>query len=190
VINWKPETQNSKSTCIFATMSTVKFTARMQRYGKNGEKSAWTYIVVTKAQANKLKPDTKKSFRVKGSFDDYKFEKVALLPAGDGDFIIPIKTPIRKMLGKEEGSTIKVVLQLDDRQPTMSADLMRSLKDEPAALAQFKSIPKSHQNYFSNWVESAKTIETKTRRIVMTIEALARKYDFGRMIRESQGKNY
>ncbi len=171
-------------------MSTVKFTARMQRYGKNGEKSAWTYITITKAQANKLKPDSKKSFRVKGSFDDYKFEKVALLPVGGGDFIIPIKSPIRKVLGKEEGSAIKVVLQFDDRQPTMSADLLRSLKDEPNALAHFKSIPKSHQNYFSQWVESAKTIETKTRRIVMTLEALAKKYDFGRMIRESQGKNY
>ena len=171
-------------------MSTVKFTAKMQRFGKKGEKSAWTYITISKAQANKLKPDSKKSFRVKGTFDDYKFEKVALLPVGGGDFIIPIKSPIRKILGKQEGASLKVVLQLDDRQPTLSADLMRSLKEEPACLAQFKSMPKSHQNYFSGWVESAKTIETKTRRIVMTLEALTKKHDFGRMIRESQGKDY
>lgn len=162
----------------------------MSRYGKNGEKSSWTYIVITKAQADKLKPDSRKGFRVKGSFDDYRFEKVALLPVGGGDFIIPIKSAIRKTLGKEAGASIKVVLELDERELTLSRDLMSSLKEDPAALAQFKMIPKSHQHYFSNWVESAKTIETKTRRILMTIDALARKYDFGKMIRESQGKNY
>src|SRR5689334_22309112 len=112
-------------------MGALKFNARMLRFGKMGEKSSWTYIEISKDQANKLKPDNKKSFRVKGSFDNYKFEKVAMLPMGDGKFIIPLKGPVRKVLGKEAGATLKVVLELDDRKPTLSPDLMKCLKDDP-----------------------------------------------------------
>jgi hypothetical protein len=169
-------------------MGTVKFTARLEKFGKMGEKSAWTYIQVPAKLATKLKPDCKVSFRVKGSFDDYTFEKVAMLPMGEGNFIIPLKAPVRKQLGKQEGNTIKVVLDLDERAVVLSPDLMRCLKDDPKCLAVFKAMPGSHQKYYSNWIESAKTIQTKTKRILMTMEAMAKKQDFGAMIRESQGK--
>jgi hypothetical protein len=169
-------------------MGALKFNARMSRFGKMGEKSSWTYIEITKVQANKLKPDSKKSFRVKGSFDGYKFEKVAMLPMGDGKFIIPIKGPVRKILGKEAGAVIKVSLEFDERKPTLSPDLMKCLKDDPEALKVFKALPGSHQNYYSNWVESAKTVQTKTKRILMTLEACTKRQSFSEMMRESQGK--
>ena len=169
-------------------MSIVKFTARLQKFGKMGEKSRWTYIEIAAAQAQKLKPDCKVSFRVKGSFDSYTFEKVAMLPMGEGSFIIPIKTPVRKILGKEEGATIKVVLEADDRAPVISPDLMKCLKDDPGCLAVFKAMPRSHQNYYSNWIESAKTMPTKTKRILMALESFQKKQNFGEMIRANKGK--
>jgi uncharacterized protein YdeI (YjbR/CyaY-like superfamily) len=91
-------------------------------------------------------------------------------------------------LGKQEGHSIKVVLELDERVPTLSPDLMRCLKDDPACLAAFKAMPKSHQNYYSNWIESAKTIQTKTKRILLTMEAMAKKQSFMEMMRENKGK--
>jgi uncharacterized protein YdeI (YjbR/CyaY-like superfamily) len=94
---------------------------------------------------------------------------------------------VRKELGKQEGHTIKVVLDLDERAPTLSPDLMRCLKDDPACLA-FKAMPKSHQHYYSNWIESAKTIQTKTKRVLQTMEAMAKKQNFGEMMRENKGK--
>ena len=169
-------------------MSTVKFTARLEKFGKNGEKTGWTFIQVPARLAQKLKPDCKVSFRVKGRFDDYTFEKVAMLPMGEGNFIIPLKAPVRKELGKQEGHSIKVVLDLDDRTLTLSSDLMRCLKDDPQCLDAFKALPRSHQNYYSNWIEQAKTMQTKTKRILMTMEAMAKKQNFGEMIRENKGK--
>ena len=65
---------------------------------------------------------------------------------------------------------------------------MRCLKDDPLCLATFKALPRSHQNYYSNWIESAKTIQTKTKRVLMTMEAMAKKQTFPEMLRESQGK--
>lgn len=161
----------------------LKYSTTIFRFAKKGEKTGWSYIQVSAAQAHKLRPGYKVSFRVKGQLDDYTFERVSLLPMGDGSFILPVNGKIRKLLRKGPGDTIKVSLSLDERAPELSKDLLKCLKDDPVALDYFKSLPRSHQNYFSNWIESAKTTETKTRRIVMTVTGLGKKQGFGEMIR-------
>ena len=93
---------------------------------------------------------------------------------------------MRKAIGKKQGDKVKVVLEVDKRKLEISADLITSLKDEPGAIEHFQSLPKSHQNYFSKWIESAKTSSTKTKRIVMTVIAMGKKQDYGQMIRESK----
>jgi uncharacterized protein YdeI (YjbR/CyaY-like superfamily) len=105
---------------------------------------------------------------------------------GDGSFILPVNATIRKAIKKHQGHTVKVELELDKRPLTLSPDLMKCLKEDPLAKAYFTSLPKSHQNYFSNWIESAKTIQTKTKRIIMAMEAFAKKQDFGEMIRANK----
>jgi hypothetical protein len=45
---------------------------------------------VTSEQIEKLNPGTKKSFRVKGKIDFFKFARAALMPMGEVDFILPI----------------------------------------------------------------------------------------------------
>lgn len=164
-------------------MAAIKFITTLLRFDKKGEKTGWTYIEITTRQANTLKPNCKVSFRVKGTFDSYSFEKIAMLPMGDGKFIIPVNATIRKALGKKQGDKIKVVLEADDRKLQLSADLLVCLKDEPEALKFFKSLPPSHQSYYSKWVDSAKTNLTKTRRIVVVTTACSNKQGFGEMMR-------
>jgi len=60
---------------------------------------------------------------------------------------------------------------------------MECLADEPKALAFFNDFVPSHKRYFSNWIESAKTEPTKTKRITQTITALLKGFDFGQMLR-------
>ena len=50
----------------------------------------------------------------------------------------------------------------------------------------FKTLAKSHQNYFSKWIESAKTEGTKTKRIALAVNALSKQWDYGTMIREDK----
>jgi hypothetical protein len=164
----------------------LEFSTTIFRFDKKGEKTGWSYIEVSAAQARKLKPDSKVSFRVKGQLDDYSFEKVALIPMGDGGFILPVNGRIRKVLKKGPGDRVKVSLSFDARGPDPSKELLLCLKDEPEALRFFKSLPKSHQNYFSNWIEGAKTTGTKTKRIVMAVTGLGRKQGFGEMIRANK----
>ena len=164
----------------------LEYTTTILQFSKKGEKTGWSYIEVSAAQAQKLRPGYKVSFRVKGQLDQYSFEKVSLLPMGDGSFILPVNGKIRKLLKKGAGDRIKVSMSYDKRAPEISKDLLKCLRDDPDALQYFKALPKSHQNYFSNWIESAKTNATKTKRIVMAVTGLSKKQGFGEMIRANK----
>ena len=168
----------------------IQFTTTILQFHKKGEKTGWSYIEISAAQANKLNSGCKVSFRVKGKIDDYVFDKTSLLPMGEGNFILPINGKIRKAIQKQQGSKVKVTMELDNRARTLSKDLMDCLNDDAEALTFFKSLPKSHQNYFSNWIESAKTAPTKTKRIVMAVTAMSKKQGFGEMMRAYKNNPY
>jgi hypothetical protein len=167
----------------------IRFTTRIQRFEKQGEKTGWSYIEITSAQAHKLKPDCKVSFRVKGQLDEHKIEKIALLPMGDGSFILPVNATIRKATNKKAGDKLIVILDADDRAVSISPDFIKCLKDDPRAFDFFKSLPKGHQNYFSKWIDSAKTLPTKTRRITMAVIALGQGQGFPEMIRANKARS-
>ena len=80
----------------------LKFTAPILKFDKQGEKTGWTYIEIFAEQAAKLKPDNKKSFRVKGKLDNFSIKGIALLPMGEGDFIMPLNAALRKGIGKKK----------------------------------------------------------------------------------------
>ncbi len=164
----------------------IQFSTTILRFDKKGEKTGWSYIEITSAQANKLNPGCKVSFRVKGKLDNFSFEKVALLPMGDGNFILPINGTIRKAIQKHHGDKIKVTMELDKRSVTLSPDLMKCLREDTEGIAFFKSLPKYHQHYISNWIESAKSVQTKTKRIVMAVIACGKKQGFREMIRANK----
>ncbi len=164
----------------------VKFQTTILKFGKKGEKTGWTYIVVKARLAHQIKPGSKVSFRVKGRLDAYAIGGLALLPMGDGDFILPLNGRVRKAIRKKEGGRLTVEMEHDTKNPVLSGDLMKCLKEEPAALTFFKSLPRSHQHYFSKWIEGAKTVTTKTKRIVQTVVAMANKQGFAEMMRANR----
>lgn len=165
----------------------IRYRTTILKFDKKGEKTGWSYIVISRARATQLKAE-RTSFRVRGKLDQLEIERVALIPMGDGDFILPINGPMRKKLGKQAGDALLVELLPDDRPLQLSSDFMKCLKDDPRALAHFKTLPKSHQNYFSKWIESAKTIQTKTRRITMAVIALGAEQGYGEMIRANKSR--
>lgn len=168
----------------------ITFTAIIHQFEKKGEKTGWCYIEVPADIAEALKPGYKKSFKVKGKLDSHTISQVSMLPMGDGNFIIPFNAVMRKGTGKKKGAMIKVQLAEDKKEYELNRDLMDCLADEPDALAFFKTKPRSFQNYYSKWVESAKTEPTKAKRIAMAVSSLAKKIEFGEMLRmERDRKN-
>jgi len=164
----------------------TKFKAIVQKFGQQGEKTGWTYILIPSATAKKINPGVKKSYRVKGKFDDHAIEKTAMIPMGEGDFIIPVKAAILKAIRKRVGETLSVQLELDKAPILPPAELMECLADEPEALQYFNALPQSHRNYFTKWIETAKTDATRTKRIALVIKTMIRKMDFGAMLREER----
>jgi hypothetical protein len=161
----------------------IKFSAILLRFAEQGEKTGWTYIEVPPDVAHKLKPNNRKSFRVNGYLDDHFFEGKALLPMGNGGFILALNAESRKAIGKRKGAMVTVKMQADDKPSQINAELMKCLADEPVALSFFNSLTPGHQKYFSNWIDSAKGEATKATRIAHTVTAMARKEDFGAMLR-------
>lgn len=164
----------------------VTFKVKIQKFEKKGEKTGWTFIEITSRQAEKINPGCRVSFRVKGKLDNHPIERVSLLPMGDGNFILPFNAEIRKGTGKKSGDTITAALSHDDRDVLISSDFIKCLKDDPIAHDFFKTLPKGHQNYFSKWINSARTSATKTKRITMAVMALAMKQGYPEMIRANK----
>ena len=161
----------------------VQFSAIMQKFADQGEKTGWTYIEIPSDIALQLKPGNKRSFRVKGKLDNYSFEGLALIPMGGGNFIMALNAAIRKGIGKRKGATVLVRMLVDESPPKLDTEFMECLADEPEGLSFFKTLGPGHQRYFSNWINSAKTDATKTRRIAHALNALSNHQDFGQMLR-------
>lgn len=161
----------------------IRFSTIIFQFGEQGEKTGWHYITITSAQAKQLGHQTKKSFRVKGKLDEFAIKEIALMPMGDGNFIMPLNATIRKGIKKRKGATLLVQIEKDETVFTLSNELLECLADEPKALEYFNQLPKSHQRYFSNWINAAKTEPTKAKRIAQAVTGLSRKMNFGEMIR-------
>jgi len=161
----------------------VKYTTTILKFDKQGENTGWTYIEVPADIAEKLKPGNKKSFRVKGKLDSFAIAGIALLPMGGGSFIMALNADMRKGIGKRYGAMLKVQLEEDTKGFVFNKDFMNCLNDEPAAKEFFKTLPGSHQKYFSRWIDSAKTEPTKTKRIAWAVTALAKKQGYAEMLR-------
>jgi len=161
----------------------VEFTAIILKFGDQGEKTGWRYIDIPADIAQQLKPDNKKSFRVRGMLDALAVRGMALMPMGDGNFIMALKADVRKAIHKEEGAMLRVVLEEDtDFKIEIPADLQECFDEDPDAYSFFMSLAKSHRDYFVKWIESAKTEPTRVKRIVNTVNAMVRRMDYGQMI--------
>jgi hypothetical protein len=161
----------------------IRFTTKILQFGEMGEKTGWTYIRIPAVLSQQLMPGNKKSFRVKGRLDDHPIRRMALLPMGEGDFILALNLAVRKAIGKQKGASLRVELEVDKMVIAPPRDLLDCLADEPPALDYFRSLPLSHQNYFGNWIKAAKTVGTRARRISCVVTAMVKHQNFGEMLR-------
>ena len=162
----------------------IVFEAEIERYEKMGEKTGWTFVFIPVEIANQIKANCKKSYRIKGKLDNVAIRGVALTPMGEGNFIIPLKASLRKELKKAEGALLRLELEEDTEfKIEMPADLELCLLEEKHCMENFMQLPKSHQNYYINWLNTAKTDQTRTKRLTQIVIAMDKKMDFGEMMR-------
>jgi len=165
----------------------VTFTAVILKFGEMGEKTGWTYVDIPADIAAQLKPNNRKSFRVKGTLDNFTIAGVAVMPMGNGSFILTLNADMRKGVRKHEGAMLQVSLEEDvNFKLVVPEDLLECLADEPEGLCFFNSMLESHRRYFVNWLNSAKTIETRAKRIAMICRAMSNRMTYPEMIRAAK----
>jgi hypothetical protein len=164
------------------------FKAIIQKFASKGEKTGWTYVDIPFDILKKLKLTNKQNFRIKGVMDDVKFERLAVYPIGEGNYIIAINGELRKKIGKKEGAMVSVKFELDKAEALQSPELIACLNEDKIAKKQFDSLLLSHRNYFHRYIDSAKGQATKAGRIVNVINAMHKKQNFGEMIRSLKEK--
>lgn len=162
----------------------ITFEAELERFSKMGEKTGWTFVTIPREIANQIKPDCRKSFRVKGLLDELPVAGMSFIPMGEGDFILALNSTIRKQLKKEEGAKLHLELEEDKTfKIEMPEDLELCLLEEGHFMENFLNLPKSHQNYYINWLNTAKTETTRVKRLTQIVVAMDKKQNFSEMMR-------
>ncbi|MCC6816819.1 MAG: DUF1905 domain-containing protein [Saprospiraceae bacterium] len=168
----------------------IKISKALEKFDSKGEKTGWTYIYLEKELSDQIAPEIKISYRVFVRIDQ-ALEPLIMttLPMGKGNFIIPIKSEVLKKIRKKAGDIVQLEISMNLNKYEIDSDFREFLESDQKAIMHFNSLTRSHQNYFSKWIESAKTETTKANRIAEAIQALAKKMSYSEMLNARKKNN-
>jgi len=135
-------------------------------------KGGWTFTFIPE-----IPPDKHSSFgflKVRGSIDDYEIKHFNLLPSvkGDDRLFLTVKSEIRKIIKKEAGDYVHIILYPDNEPLEIPEEFSLCLQEDAEALRFFNSLSESEKNNYVKWIYSAKTDRTKVDRIAKTLDRL------------------
>jgi hypothetical protein len=133
-------------------------------------KGGWTFAAI-----DEIAQDKHAWFgwvKVCGSVDNHQIENYHLMPMGNGTLMLPVKSEIRKKIGKNEGDWVHVVLYSMSLPAVGTEDLMICLKDDPIAYVKFIELPEKEQSALKDWIFAVKNDSIKIERIARLINQL------------------
>ena len=91
-----------------------------------------------------------------------------------GDYMIGVSADVRAGAGIAGGDEVEVDLELDTapREVTVPPDFAAALDADPEARRTFEALSYSNKSWHTLQIAGAKTVETRTRRITRSVEAL------------------
>jgi len=147
----------TKDEPVTTTPRTVSFDTELTAFGNN------TGIVVPPNAINKLAAGKRPAVDV--DLNGYKFRSTVGVMAGQS--LISVSAAIRKDSGLVAGDLINVTLTLNDaaREVSIPEDFATAMRGNAGTERFFAALPNSLQRYHIDQIVSAKTDETRQRRI-------------------------
>lgn len=133
---------------------------------KTEGKGGWTFAEIPEI------PMPKTPFgmlKVKGKIDDYEFSNVHLMPMGNGHLGLAVKSEVRRKIKKQVPDTVHIIIYEDKMPLIIPEELILCMKYEDGVLEKFEIYSNGQKKAFIDWINSAKTEQTKADRIAKTI---------------------
>ena len=136
---------------------------------KMENKGGWTFIEICEIPQSKNRPFG--MVRVRGFIDDYEIQDYNLMPMGKKNLFLPVKALIRKKIKKTSRRfcscfTFEDVTVFQIPKEIIDCFLMMGEN----VLERFLKFTEGEQKAYVNWIQDAKTIEIKEKRILSAIE--------------------
>ncbi len=134
-------------------------------------KGGWTYAVIPE-----VLQDKHAWFgwvKVRGSIDSYEIKNYNLMPMGNGTLFLPVRSEIRKKIGKQAGDMVTIILYADNGLTEVPEELILCLKSDQKAYDRFNQLTEGEKKGYIEWIYSAKKEETRVDRIARTLNKLS-----------------
>jgi hypothetical protein len=143
----------------------MKFHTTIKQAGKTATGIQIPAEVIEQLGAGKKPP-------VKMSVNGYVYRST--VATVDGNYMVGFNADHRAASGIQGGDEVDVEIELDTQPRTVElpADFARALDHEPKAKATFEKLSNSLKGYHVSQVTSAKTDETRQRRIEKSVSVL------------------
>ena len=146
------------------------------RIRKKLEKGGWHYVAIPNIPT-KYK-NQQGLVRVMGFIDTYEVKQFNLLPMKTGDMMLVLKAQLRKEIKKKAGDMVYVKLFVDKSKVELPEEILDSLIQSEQAYSFFLTLTESNKKYYIDWINEAKSVDTKVTRIVKMIQHLESKRKF------------
>lgn len=145
-------------------------------------KGGWTYAAIPTVKQDKNNPFG--WVKVKGQIDGFKLDHYKLMPMGNGSLFLPVKKEIRKVIQKEAGDYVHIVLYKNLSLFEIPLEIEECFKlEENWVRERFINYSEGEQKRFIDWIYQAKTDETKSKRILKMMKMVAQNIKFGETIK-------
>ena len=148
----------------------LRFEARLFRDPKTAKAGSGTLLNVPKAVSRKL--PSRGTTKVEGTINGHPF-RAAVEPNTSGGHWLQVNKAMLAGARADAGDLVKLVILEPETEPKVPADLRAALGASQKAKTLWKDLTLIGRVDWIRWIESAKTPETRARRIPWAIESLS-----------------
>jgi hypothetical protein len=137
------------------------------------QKGGWTYIVLSELEKPKAYFGMMK---VNGKIDNHDLVGVTLMPYGNGNLFLPVNAKIRKIISKEAGDSVKLLLtevDAEEREEVFTeSNILACIREEPLAWEKFQQLPQETKDHELQEILHFQLESKKIEKIILLIEKL------------------